>query len=269
MTVDQHQMREPFPEKPLHSIGSMLPGSDSMPGLQRDYFPNHLSNEMPQIAPRTFHLELSNGGEHYDERSNSHTMHDKVFPVANPYVERADEIGPSHRIPGVGHLGALLTPPGWREGDEPIDPQSAQRLYQAAREEAKNSLLMNFDEPAHLGPEEQENRNADRDRQWNSRHQLDHVLYNERINVYNQYQKRKQLGFRPEYGQRQILSRSIALEPLQPINPPAMTTYAMTAHSPSPLHSNLHREPTRVNTSYSGQNQPGKVDLNGSNIVNS
>lgn len=250
-------MREPFPNKPLHSIESMLPGSGSVLGLQRDGFPNYHSNEMAQIPPRTFHSELSKGGEHFEQRPNSHSMHDKVFPVTNPYVEQANEIGPSHNIPGVWHLGTLLTPPGWKEGDEPIDPESAHRLYQAAQEEAKNLLMMNFDETVHLGPEEQVKRNADRDRQWKSRQQLDHLLYRERVNVYNQYQKRKQLGFRPEYGQRQNLSRSIALEPLQPINPPAMTTYAMTVRSPSSLHSNLHREPTRVNASYSVQNQPG------------
>lgn len=255
VTANQNQMREPFPKKPLQSIGGMLCGSASTSGLQRESFPTHLLNEMSQIAPGPLYSDHSNGEEHLGQRPRDHSMHDRAVYAANPYAERADEIGPSHHIPGQCHLGGQLTPFGWKQGDEPIDPQAAQRLFQAAREEAKNSLMRDFDD-MDLG---QENRIADRDREWNSRHQLDHTLYRERVNVYHRYQKRKQLESQLGYNKRQDSIQSIPSNRPQPINPPATTSYGMTVNPPpDSLQQSLRREPTRVYASHPAQSQPGK-----------
>lgn len=250
-------MREPFPREPLQFNGNMLRGSNRMPEVHQEPFPNNHFNEMPQLAPRPFHSQLSQGGDYLERMQNGHSMHDEFFLVANPYAERADEIGPSHHIPGVQHLGGLLTPPGWNEGDETIDPQAAKMLYNAAREEARTLLKAGFHEVEQLKPDEKEKRLADLDSFWDSRHQLDCMLYNERVHVYSRAQKRKLLGFRPDNEQSQDLPQSIVLEPPQPINPPATTTYAMTVNHPFPRQPNLYREPTRVDASYSAPSRPG------------
>ena len=234
----------------------MLCGSAGTSGLQRESFPTHLLNEMSPIAPVPLYSDHSKGEELLGQRLTGHSIHDPAVCAANPYAERADELGPSHHVRGICHLGDHLTPAGWEQGDEPIDPQAAQRLFQAAREEARKSLMADFDDLEHLG---QENRIADRDRRWKDRYQLDHKLYEERVNVYHQYQKRKQSGPRLGYDKRQDLSQSIPLNPPQPVNPPATTSYGMTANpSPYSLPQNLHREPTRVYASHPAQSQPGK-----------
>lgn len=257
MTVDQDQMREHFSREPLQFIGNMLRGSNRMPEVHQDSCQNYPFNEVPQIAPRPFHSQLSQGGDYLEQRQNGHSMHDEVFPVANPYTERADEIGPSHYIPGVRHLGGLLTPPGWNEGDEPIDPQAAKMLYHAAQREARTSFKAGFDETEQLEPDEKEKRRAYLDSLRNSREQLDRTLYNERVNVYLRAQKRKLPVFRPEKEQSQDLPSSIVLEPPQPINPPATTTYAMTVNRPFPRQPNLYREPTWVDASYPAPSRSG------------
>lgn len=242
----------------LHSAENMPRGSSIMPGTQRESFPNHRSKEIPQIAPRAFQSEFSNSEEHLEQRQTRRSMHDQVHSVANPYSERADQIGPSHQIPGIWHLDGLLTPPGWKVGDEPLDPQSAMSLYQAAREEARIFYMTNSEETEHLSPEEQKKRNADRDLQWNLRNQLDQILYAERVNVYKDFEKRQGLGFQPEYEHQQELSQPIALEPPQPINAPFSTTYAVNVNKPFPPQPIPFREPRGVNASNSTQNQPGK-----------
>ncbi|MCJ1429123.1 hypothetical protein MMC29_007036 [Sticta canariensis] len=244
VTVTQNQMRKPFPKKALQSAGGMLCGSAGTSELQQESFPTHLSNEMSQIAPGPLYSDHSKGEELLGQRLTGHSMHDRAVCAADLYAERADEIGPCHHVPGISHLGGLLTPAGWKQGDEAIDPQAAQRLFQAAREEAKTSLITNFDDMEHLG---QENRIADRDRKWKERYQLDHTLYEERVNVYHRYQKRRQSGPRAGYD----------LNPPQPVNPPATTSYGMSANPPPySLTPNLHREPTRVYASHPAQSQP-------------
>lgn len=224
---------------------------------QRDSLATFHSNETPQIGPRAFHSESFRSEEHLEQRQMAHSMHARNFPVANPYEERADEIGPSHRIPGIRHLGGLLTPPGWKKGDEPIDPRAARRLLDVAREEARNSLKTNLDEREQLGPETSERRREDRDWQWKSRHLLDNTLYNERVNVYMRYQRREQLRLRPETGQRHNFSQPIALRPPETVHEPA-TTYVTNDIHLFPNQPNLYRGSMRVNTSYSAQSQPGK-----------
>lgn len=230
-------------------------GSASISGLQRESVPPHVLNEMSPIAPGSLYSDHSKGEEFLGQRLTGHSMHDRAVCAANPYAERADEIGPSHRVPGISLLDEL-TPDGWKQGDEPIDPQAAQRLFQAAREEARKSLIKNFDDMEHLG---QENRIADRDRKWNDRYLLDHKLYEERVNVYHQYQKRKQSGPQLGYDKLPDLTSSLPLNAPEPINPPATTSYGMTANPPPySLPQNVHREPTRAYASHPARSQPGK-----------
>ena len=109
----------------------------------------------------------------------------------NPYAHRADEIGPSHHIAGVGLLDDLLQPPGWKEGDEPIEPRKVRVLFNEQRLKAKNALKASIEETKHLPAEDQEKRSAVRDKQWNVQFKLDQLLLTERVYVYDVYQERK------------------------------------------------------------------------------
>ncbi|MCJ1465447.1 hypothetical protein MMC07_004065 [Pseudocyphellaria aurata] len=242
--VDPHQIREPLPNKPVQSTGSMDFDSVNMPGTQREPFPNYLSNERQQILPQPFPPGNSKDVERLRARRNGHSTHGRESSAANPYAARADEIGLSHHIPGYQHLGGLLTPPGWNEGEAPIDPRAAELLFQASRDEANFTLEMNLDDTRHLGPEEQAELDTKRDQEWDSRFKLDRVLYEERVHVYRHYKKRKQ--------------DTVDLVTPQPINPPATTTYALNVNPPVPFQSVPNGESTRINASYPTHNQPGE-----------
>lgn len=156
----------------------------------------------------------------------------------NPYVHRADEIGPTHRIPGLGHLGNLLVPPGWKEGDEPIKPQEAQELYNEARKEAHDALENMKEDIDMLPKEEQEKRSEERDKEWSKQFKKDDLIFRERIKIYDDYHERthkrnkhlklRSLGSFSNSGQQPLhtmqppTSTSIPhyTEPLAPINFP-------------------------------------------------
>lgn len=218
--------------------------------LQRESFSTHLS----RIPPGPFYSDHSKGEEISGWRPTDDSMHNRAVYAAKPYAARADEIGPYHHVPEISHLDGLSKPDGRKQGDQPIDPQAAQRLFQVAREEPQKTLMTNFDEMEHQG---QENC-ADRDRNWKE-HQLDHTLYIERVNVYHRYQQDQQSEPQLGYDERQDSSQSKSFNPPRPINPPATTSYSLTANPPPyPVLENGHREPSRVCASHPAQNQPRK-----------
>ena len=106
----------------------------------------------------------------------------------NPYKVRADEIGPRHGIPGVGSLENLLTPPGWQLGDEPIDEEQADQLYERSRQQALDLLDKSVNEFKDLPEIELESRIEKRNRRWDSARKLDEFLRAERIKVFNVWQ---------------------------------------------------------------------------------
>ena len=148
--------------------------------------------------------------------SNGKADNNDPFDI-NPYVHRADEIGASHHLPGVGLLDDLLQPPGWKEGDEPIDPHEAKLLFDEERAKAKKMLKANIDEIKHLPAEDQEKRSAERDKQWNLKFRLDQLLLAERIHVYEVYQERKNKKLRGNVNKAMRTILPPAVEP-QPVN---------------------------------------------------
>ncbi|MCJ1313535.1 hypothetical protein MMC25_007214 [Agyrium rufum] len=53
------------------------------------------------------------------------------FQRMNPYAIRANEIGLSHGIEDLGHLGRILPPYGWNEGDDPLSPKTCTAMYRS------------------------------------------------------------------------------------------------------------------------------------------
>ncbi|KAL8941563.1 MAG: hypothetical protein Q9211_001779, partial [Gyalolechia sp. 1 TL-2023] len=113
---------------------------------------------------------------------------------ANPYQERADEIGLSHRIPGIGHLGDLLTPPGWSPGDEPIPPPRARQLQKEAYEAAKKSLEDSISDFKHLKGAAFQEASDVKNEEWQNRTDLNKLIFEERVNVYLAHEDRKANG---------------------------------------------------------------------------
>ena len=106
----------------------------------------------------------------------------------NPYAYRADEIGNTHGIPGVGHMGSLLTPPAWKEGDEPIDPQEAADLFI----EAQQALLMEYQKDLMgFSLEEQLKERERQVQKWIKHCKINKIVIKERIEIYVNYKIRQ------------------------------------------------------------------------------
>ena len=105
--------------------------------------------------------------------------------LANPYEERADEIGPAHGIPGVGHLGDLLTPPGWVRGMGPFNTKQVKQLYETARKIARETLTADTARLEGLGPQERASKERPRTAKWETELRLDKLLLEERLAIYS------------------------------------------------------------------------------------
>ena len=139
----------------------------------------------------------SRGCESYSLAEVEGLQTSSADPVdANPYAHRADEIGPTHRIPGIGHLGNLLVPPGWKEGDAPVAPHEARDLYKEARKQAQNVLDKTNEDIESISTDEQDTRNQERDHEWSKQFKLDDLVLKERIKIYEEYHERKKLRVR-------------------------------------------------------------------------
>ncbi|KAL8790297.1 MAG: hypothetical protein Q9213_000649 [Squamulea squamosa] len=109
----------------------------------------------------------------------------------NPYEDRADKIGLSHRIPGIGHLGDLLTPPNWRIGDDPIPPKLARELYREAYDAAKKCLADTVAEFKDLKGAAFQEASDQRNQEWQNHSNLAKLILDERVRVYQMYQERR------------------------------------------------------------------------------
>ncbi|KAI4253416.1 MAG: hypothetical protein LQ352_003708 [Teloschistes flavicans] len=120
---------------------------------------------------------------------------------ADPYQERADEIGLSHRIPGIGHLGDLLIPPDWEPGDDPIHPKKARQLHKEACAAARNRLNASMADSKNLKGSAYEEACQLIDEEWQKNLTLNKVIRDERTKVYwnHRDEKKQRIGQdRPE-----------------------------------------------------------------------
>ena len=138
--------------------------------------------------------------------------------LVNPYFRRADEIGPNHGIPGLGHIGALLTPPGWKIGDEPITDTQAEWLYDEARAQAAKMLNANVSGRGYLSSAEHLERNAEEVEQWQRQLRIDNICLAERKWIYVKWQERKAL--RSMQAQQRAQARAVP----SPLHPPTQTS---------------------------------------------
>ena len=207
-------VREPLPAGSLPSIAQTL--SD---GHDHDYsqdltrYSQKLLKSYAVQVPQNVRFHINGNDQPMEPQGYGDA--ESYDPVdINPYAHRADEIGPTHHIPGVGHLGDLLQPPDWREGDEPIDPRTARLFFNEGRLKAKETLKASIDETKNLPAEQQEMRNAERDRQWDTQFRLDQLLLTERIYIYDAYQERKRIKL--SRGNLKRASPTRVLPPIQP-----------------------------------------------------
>ncbi|KAL8922797.1 MAG: hypothetical protein Q9208_004922 [Pyrenodesmia sp. 3 TL-2023] len=199
----------------------------------------HPGNSIKQADPSS-----GQGGEDNDEDSEP-----------NPYQERADEIGLSHRIPGVGHLGDLLTPPGWKAGDEPISISRARLLqkqaYQMAREKLDASIAEFKDLKGAAFQEASDLRNE----QWQNLNDLNKLICEERVKIWADYQERKKGGGqeRPEDLPLRYPSRASWHPPARVFSGPA--AYYHQSSRPAPPALTL----TRPSTDFDGPEPSPKL----------
>ena len=149
--------------------------------------------------------------------------------ILNIYKRRADQIGPGHRIRGIGHLGDLLPPPGWRMGDDPITEDEAKQLFADSRAQAKKMLEQSISESSQLSIEDQEKLSVDRNTKYQTQRLLDELLLLERMKLYNFFRERKEKQSQQMHSQteqyRQLEPRlTFRPQPLQPMQPPAETS---------------------------------------------
>lgn len=143
----------------------------------------------------------------------------------NPYFRRANEIGPSHRIPGLGHLGGLLVPPGWKAGDEPIDPQAAEALYNTARRAASDALTKSEEEATALSANAQKMRGKEIKERQDTQVQFDHMVLEERVKIYEKHEERKRVAVQGAGLSQPRTPTSVAFSPPRPLQPPTSTSF--------------------------------------------
>lgn len=148
--------------------------------------------------------------------------------LPNFYARRADQIGPSHRIPGIGHLRDLLPPPGWKQGDNPISEVEAQRIYAVSRDQAKEMLDHSMSEISHLSGAEQEKVTMKKNTKYQTQRLLDEFLLQERAKLYHFWYDRTQKPSQQKHAQSQSQSHrrfeaKLGARP-QPLQPPAQTS---------------------------------------------
>ena len=216
-------LREPLP-------GTQLPGITE---TLRDFAPspaNQLqitfSGRPAPVAPDGLvvsHSEL--GLTDRDSLENDGNIGDPAR-ILNIYLRRADQIGPSHLIPGVGHLGSLLVPPGWKQGDDPINEAEARRLFAVSRSQAKEMLDQSTRENSHLSSADQRKLAREKNAQYQTQRALDEYLLLERIKVYQFWYSNKQKQSRQNHSQAQQYRQFETMpgKRPQPLQPPAETS---------------------------------------------
>lgn len=220
--VKADDVREPLPVTCLPGITETL----------RDLAPsqvNQTSVTVPgrpaPVAENASVVPPSEPGSLNGESQEKNPNKKDPAPVLNIYSRRADQIGPSHRIPGIGHLGDLLAPSGWKPGDEPITEIEAQNIFTASRLRAKEMLDEGISETGRLSSADQETLSAETNTQYQKQRTLDEYLLVERVKLYNFWQERKQKHSQQVHSQPQ--HHQTEPKPTtrpQPLQPPAETS---------------------------------------------
>ncbi|MCJ1402235.1 hypothetical protein MMC11_005455 [Xylographa trunciseda] len=178
MTMPLPEMiREPLPCMPPLSIAQRLEG-------EALGFSKTRGHNVPALHLDRSYQYHPNESVAFPGRSHSPQSPD----AANPYEDRADEIGPGHGIPGIGHLGQLLIPPGWVEDMDPINPNQVRQLYDAARKKAREALAAEITDLDGLGPQERAIKEEERNKKWDTELRLEKLLMKERLAVHSDYQ---------------------------------------------------------------------------------
>jgi hypothetical protein len=180
---------------------------------------------------------------------------------ANPYLRRADQIGLRHGVPGMGHLGDSLVPPGWKEGDSPITPGEAKRLFDFARRQAVRELELNLANQKHRNNKEKEEFNARMDEYWVARLSLDQVVLTERLIIYSQHYERQQRQMERSREQVQVVTQYRLSEVPQPMEPRAMNSY-LEASSVEPFSGRPSNQQTHIGSRFRDpRTQQSMLDL--------
>lgn len=220
-------VREPLPGTHLPSITETLrnfaPGQVNQPPVTLPGRPALMAENALAVPPSE--SWLLNG----DSQGNSPNKKDSA-PLLNIYCRRADQIGPSHRIPGIGHLGDLLAPPGWKPGDEPISEAEAQKIFAASRLKAKKMLDEGISDTGQLSCADQEKRSAENNAQYQTQRTLDEYLLIERVKLHNFWQERKQrhsqqVHSHPQQNRQSEPKPTTRPQPLQPPTETSMIAY--------------------------------------------
>ena len=252
-TTTQRQAPPPEPTK-ADAVNERVPVTQ-LPGITetlKDFAPSQ-ANQLPvtlpgRPAPVAKNVPpvhpAENGLLNRDGQANNANKKDQAT-LLNLYARRADQIGLSHRIPGIGHLGDLLAPPGWKLGDEPINEVEAQAIFAASRSKAKEMLDQSMSEAAHLSSADQAKHSAEKNEQYQTQRTLDEYLLVERVKLNSFWQERKQKQFQRLHSQsqqhRQLEPKPANRpEPLQPPTETSMIAYQRHQQSLIPASPHLY-----------------------------
>ena len=183
----------------------------------------------PNTSSDSHPTALDQQGRSYTDQIATFQTMDDIMGV-NPYLRRADEIGFRHQVPGIGHLGVSLVPRGWKEGDPPITPAEAKKLFDIDRQHAVHDLEMSLANQKHLKDDEKENFSASIDDQWKAQLLLDRTVLTERLLIHKQHHEREQRKLERLGEDEQGLSQNRLSEVPRP-----MQSRAMASYMPAPL----------------------------------
>ena len=180
---NQNLYREPK-TRSTHPVGSPSVTNDPLPG---DIVFQRPASQLGRVQTASYELGSRCTTHGAPEIGNE--------PMLGPgsvdlYLDRADEIGLDHGLPGIGYIGYLLTPPDWKTGTKPISPRQAEFLFQAARTQARRWLQAPNEADPRLTAEQREGIIAEARRKWNQSLNADKFIRNERIKIYEDWIER-------------------------------------------------------------------------------
>ena len=230
-------LRQARPMEPTQAddIREPVPGTQ-LPGITetlKDFAPSPANKPLVTINGHSAPVanDVLTNSHPEQELSNRHSAENDPdigdpARILNIYLRRADQIGPSHLIPGIGHLGDLLVPPGWNQGDDPINESEARRIFAVSRSQAKEMLDQSIRENSHLPSADQQKLAVEKNAQYQTQRALDEYLLMERIKIYHFTCSRKQKQPQQKHSQAQQY-RQVETKPGSrplPLQPPAETS---------------------------------------------
>ena len=240
-SIIKDNVREPLPLTQLPGIIETL--KDLAPS-QANQPPITLTRRPAPAAVNVLDVHPNQGLINSDTQESSSNQLDRV-PVLNVYHRRADQIGPSHPIPGLGHLGDLLVPPGWKVGEEPIDEAQAQSIFEASRLKAKEMLDKDVSESVQLPKADRDKRSAERSAQYHRQRGIDEYILTERVKLHRFWEGRKhkqshQVHSKSQQHHQSEAKLNYAPQPLHPLAETSMVAYQRHQQSLVPASPHLY-----------------------------